>query len=72
MSKIEECWVIQRDDGSFFARTEIYNFNVFCDELGNAEICSNKEVMENIIEKYNLQNCRPVKAEIRVVGEGYE
>ena len=22
MNKIEECWVIQRDDGSFFARTE--------------------------------------------------
>lgn len=69
MSKTEYAWVIRRDDGSFFARTEIYNFNVFCDELGNAEICLNKEVMENIIEKYNLQNCVPVKVEIRVVGE---
>ena len=69
MSKTEYAWVILRDDGSFFARTEIYNFNVFCNELGNAEMCSNKEIMQNIIEKYNLQNCRPVKVEIRVVGE---
>lgn len=69
MSKTEYAWVIQRDDGMFFARTEMYKFYVFCNELGNAEMCSNKEVMENIIEKYNLQNCKPVKVEIRVVGE---
>lgn len=69
MSKTEYAWVIQRDDGSFFARTEIYNFNIFCNELGNAEICSSKEIMQNIIEKQHLQNCTPVKVEIRVVGE---
>lgn len=68
MSKTDS-YVIQRDDGSFFARTEMYKFYIFCNELGNAEMCSNKEIIQNIIEKYQLHNCVPVKVEIRVVGE---
>lgn len=71
MSKTEYAWVIQRDDGKFFSKTEHPIFYVFCN-LGNSEISSSKEIMQYIIKKYNLQNCRPVRIKIEIVGEDNE
>lgn len=69
MSKIEECWVIQRDDERFLMRFELPNFCMFINKLRDAETFLNKKVALNFIERCGLQNCRPVKVEIRVVGE---
>ena len=64
MSKTEYAWVIQRDDG-------MYCFNTFAwsKKICNACMIETLEDCELAIKKMNLQNCRPVKVEIRVVGE---
>lgn len=63
MSKIEDCWVIQRDDGVYWGD---YGWTT---RLSSAVKECTKERSISIIDDYNLQNCRPVKVEIRVVGE---
>ena len=76
MSKIEECWVIQRDDGSRYFDCQDSYFSDFygIDEWTqfydkNISLYKSKDVAMQIIKNQNLQNCRPVKVEIRVVGE---
>lgn len=72
MSKTEYAWVIQRDDGKVFAgensKGVILFFNDFEFNYLDCAMITKKEC-KNIINHYNLQNCRPVKCEIRVIGE---
>lgn len=83
MSKIEECWVIQRIDGKYVIGwtdfgeiTQVSdNFldfiemflNNFCVDF--KYLYQNEDWCKSVIEINQLQNCRPVKVEIRVVGE---
>ena len=69
MSKIEEYWIIQRDDGMYFSRIEIPNICVFDDLITNADRYDYEKTVKYLIEALRLQNCHPVKVEIRVVGE---
>ena len=71
MSKTEDAWVIQRDDGKIFAGQNSKGIAIFCYdfEFDYSYFLYTKEECKNIIEFYNLQNCRPVKVEIKVVGE---
>ena len=67
MSKTEYAWVIQRDDGKFYVNTSLGK-HVFTDKI----LLAYKDTFEWIkyhIELFKLQNCRPVKVEIKVVGE---
>lgn len=69
MSKIEECWVIQRGDNlyaMYIPSSDTFVFNTF---IQLALFHSSKDGAIDSIETYHLQNCRPVKVEIRVVGE---
>lgn len=77
-NKVEECWVIQRDDGKFFDCFDIGGNEEFCDSfirsiqdtIGFFKFnIPTKEMCEQAIKTHYLQNCRPVKVEIRVVGE---
>lgn len=70
MSKTE-IWVIQRDDGKVFAGLNSKDIAIFCYdfEFNYLDYVYTKKECESIIKFYNLQNCRPVKVEIRVVGE---
>ena len=72
MSKTEYVWVIQKDDGRFFARIELPDFYMFIHKLCNAGMFLNKEVALNFIERNGLQNCVPVKVKIEIVGEDDE
>ena len=63
MSKIEECWGIQRDDNLFWGE---YGWTT---KLRNAFFRGKKEHCLTEIDICSLKNCRPVKVEIRVVGE---
>ena len=65
MSKIEECWVIQRDDGMY---CETVN-GIFTRSLCCALLCNDKHLADYFILDFKLKNCNPVKVEIRVVGE---
>ena len=64
MSKTEYAWVIQRDDGKFFYDIDIVDdySPYFC---GRFKARKDAQIY---INKF-LQNCRPVKCEIRVIGE---
>lgn len=79
MSEIEECWVIQRDDGKFYAG---WNFdrnweakecftNVLEKVIINKQVFTIKDALKEI-RLMNLQNCRPVKVKIEMVGEDDE
>ena len=72
MSKTEYAWVIQRDDGKFYS-TKFTN-TMFLENIALATIYTKnwKWKCEFCIKQLNLQNCRPVKLEIRVVGEDDE
>ena len=74
----EECWVIQRDDGKFFDYMTIDKIPHFCNDIISSFDFSvnlykqdnkSKYLIEEKIRNLNLQNCRPVKVEIKVVGE---
>lgn len=78
MSKTEYAWVIQRDDGKYFDYFDINGKEIFCDSLIESiqDIFSffefkipTKAMCEIAIKTHHLQNCKPVKIEIRVVGE---
>ena len=61
-------WVIQRNDGTFaeydgFLDVWLFGF------IRNADMFSEKDIAQYNINKYHLQNCKPVKIEIRIVGE---
>lgn len=63
MNKIEECWVIQRDDGMYCVNTFAW-----CEKLCNACIFETLEDCNYAIYQMKY-DCKPVKVEIRVVGE---
>lgn len=63
MSKTEYAWVIQ------YRGQYIYSSHYITDKLAKADIFECESEAQAIIDEYNLQNCRPVKVEIRVVGE---
>lgn len=74
----EECWVIQRDDGKYFDYIDMGGKTHFCNDISSSFDFSvnlykqdnkSKYSIEEKIRNLNLQNCRPVKVEIRVVGE---
>ena len=67
MSKTEYAWVIQRDDGKFYADTSLGK-HIFTDKI----LLAYKDTFEWTkyhIELFELQNCHPVKVEIKVIGE---
>ncbi len=68
MNKIEQCWVIQRDDGKFMM-SRPYEIARFSSKIAYSEFCLEKQSAEDFIRRFNLQNCRPVKVKIEVVGE---
>lgn len=81
--KTEYAWVIQRDDGKFFKRDFLYNGEADIFEYSVSWISSGlksivniyhftdydntKKSVLSIIHKLNLQNCKPVKVELKVV-----
>ena len=76
-NKVEQCWVIQRDDDAryFDCIDTFYNcffgedeFSMF-DEKKSITFYKSKQKAQEKIEWYYLKNCHPVKVEIRVVGE---
>lgn len=77
MKKVEECWVIQKDDGSRYFDCDDSHYNGFFgadeftmfDENKSITFYKSKQKAQEKIDWYFLQNCRPVKCEIRVVGE---
>ena len=77
MSKTEYAWVIQRDDGSRYFDCDDSHYNDFFganeftmfDENKSITFYKSKQKAQEKIEWYFLQNCKPVKVEIRVVGE---
>ena len=80
MSKTE-IWVIQRDDGYFYYDYDFimkYPYEEkprFTKDIHKVFLNNKfwyKVGCEREIKGLNLKNCRPVKVEIRVVGEYYE
>lgn len=74
MNKVEQCWVIQRDDGMFWNCSNNGNFETyFVKDIAHAFLFTKEYIknqpIEELIKFKRLQNCRPVKVEIRVVGE---
>lgn len=83
MIKTEYAWVIQRDDGKYIINwTDFGEITQVSDRfLDFIEMFLNEFSVDfkylyrddtwcrNVIKFYNLQNCKPVKVEIRVVGE---
>lgn len=67
MSKTEYAWVIQRNDGRYFSNK--FTNIVFVENIALATIYLKNWKCELRIKQLNLQNCHPVKVEIRVVGE---
>ena len=80
MNKTEYAWVIQRDDGKFYFECDDSYYNDFFGLYEYAPFDHNKNITfykskDKALEKIDwfcLQNCRPVKVEIRVVGEQYD
>ena len=76
MSKTECAWVIQRDDGKFYAgwnfdrnwEAKEYFTNVLEKVIINKQVFTIKNALKEI-KLMNLQNCHPVKIEIKVIGE---
>ena len=83
MSKTEYAWVIQRDDGKFI-NFDITNSLIYPDgtvidsgysvqeNVYSASMAWSKHRAEYLIESYELNNCRPVKVKIEIVGEDDE
>lgn len=59
-----EAWVIKRDDGKYFAQTEIPKFCTFTEKIVLAVIYAEEFQAEYYINNCNLQNCKPVKIKI--------
>ena len=81
MSKTEYAWVIQRDDGYFYYDYEFtkkYPYEKkprFAKDINKVFLNYNfwnKFGCEREIKEMQLQNCRPVKVKIEIVGEDNE
>ena len=68
MSKIEDCWVIQRDDGKYVNFMDNDDLTWY-KKAWQASMTRSKSGAEHEIAIWQLQNCKPVKVELRVVGE---
>ena len=67
-NKVEECWVIQRDDGMFVNFDDNDDLTWY-ENAWQASMTWSKGRAQHDIDLWELENCRPVKCEIRVVGE---
>lgn len=66
MSKTEYAWIIQRDDGMYCVITFAWSRKIcYASQLETLQEC------ELAIKEMNLQNCKPVKVRIEIVGEWY-
>ena len=68
MNKIENAWVIQRDDGRF-VNYMVYDDVTWYEHTWQATMTWSKHQAEKDIVLWKLQNCRPVKVKIEEVGE---
>ena len=68
MSKTEYAWVIQRDDGMYVSQDDGERC-YFNNSLIYARRYENKRIVEFKILQRELQNCRPVKVKMSIVGE---
>ena len=66
--KTETAWVIQRDDG-YFLKDCPRKFAEFTAYIGYSEFCMLERSAEDYIKRFELQNCKLVKVEIKVVEE---
>lgn len=78
MSKAEYAWVIQRDDGMLFCDIDITEngykpyFTKYIEHcINNHSLFRTKELAQDYINRF-LQNCRPHKVKIEIVGEDDE
>lgn len=71
MKKIEQYWIIQRNDGKFYfeCADSFYNEFISLNENKSITFYKSKHKAQEIIKWYFLQNCKPVKVEVRVIGE---
>lgn len=76
MSKTEYAWVIQRDDGMFWncSGDSTRNYaTYFVDSIARAYLFTEEYIktqpIDELIKFRQLENCRIVKVEIKVVGE---
>lgn len=76
MSKTEYAWVIRRDDGMFWncSGDSARNYETyFVDTIAGAYLFTEEYIkiqpIDELIKFRQLQNCRIVKVEIKVVGE---
>ena len=71
----EYAWVIQRDDGKFWnCAGRDNNFETyFVDNIAQSRLFTEEyikmQTIEELIEFRGLENCKPVKVEIKVVEE---
>ena len=70
MSEVEFGWVIRRDDGKFIDRHDLDFTNNLYETWIYAE--DKKWMVEEDIRSLELQNCKPVKIEMRVVEDEKE
>ena len=68
MSKTKYAWVIQRDDGMYVNFMDNDDLTWY-EHTWQATMTWSKHQAEKDIILWNLQNCHPIKVEIRVVGE---
>ena len=71
MSKTEYAWVIQRDDGKYVNFMDNEDLTWY-EHIWQATMNWSKYQAEKDIVLWKLQNCRPVKVEIRVVGDSMD
>lgn len=71
MRKIEECWVIQRDDGMYVNFMDNDNLTWY-EHTWQATMTRSEHQAEKDIILWKLQNCRPVRIKIEIVGEDDE
>lgn len=67
-SKIEECWVIQRDDG-MYVNFEDNEDLTWYENAWQASMTWSKGRAQHDIDLWGLKNCKPIKIEIKIVGE---
>lgn len=68
MSKTEYAWVIQRDDGKYVNFMDNEDLTWY-EHIWQATMTWSKSRAEHDIDLGQLQNCHPVKVEIRVIEE---
>lgn len=74
--KVEEFWIIQREDEMYahYQYVPVYNNDtfIFNKSIRFALFYNSKDEAIDCIKTYKLKNCRPVKVKISIVGEDDE